>query len=170
MSVRKGAVFCAVFAFGVAAGMVFFEQILPILAPVVKMGISAAEHVATGVSSPVTALAIFAKNASVALLCVLTGKPTKGLFPATVCAINGVVIGFLGILLRDAGFPLWKYAVLLSPHGMIELPAIFASCALGMATKNVLERVRTLPLPLAALAVASAVETWVSPAVGKFIS
>lgn len=170
MSLKRSAAFCAVFFFGVAAGLVFYRQILPFFAPALKAGVDAAEYVATGVPSPVTALFIFAKNASVALLCTAAGRPTRGVLPVAVCVINGTVIGFLGALLRDAGFPLWKYTVLLSPHGVIELPAIFASCALGMAAKTVSERVRMLPLPLAALAVAAAVETWASPAVGKLLS
>lgn len=162
-SLKKPFLMCAaLFALGVAVGALPYARLLPRLLPALKLGMGAAEKIASS-GGLEAALIIFLKNASVAILCLLLGRPTRGLFPGLVCFINGCVVGFIGAVLSGfARVAWWRYAAALLPHGVVELPAIFLACAVGTAA---LERRRKLSLakyPLMMLAVAACIEVWVS--------
>jgi len=53
-----------------------------------------------------------------------------GIFPFLATVFNGYVIGFVSALAVEAGG--WETLLLLVPHGIFELPAIFISLGLGI--------------------------------------
>lgn len=166
---RSVFVWVFLFALGVAAGALLYRAFLPHMVPLLKLGARAAGEIG-GSGGLKTVLFIFLKNALVVLLCVLLGRVTKGVFPALVCLLNGVILGFLGaILARYGHVAWWKYAVALLPHGVIELAAVFLGCAIGVTALTRKEKLVLLKYPLAMLAVAACVETWVSAAIANRI-
>lgn len=113
---------------------------------------------------------ILVKNTIVAVLCVTLGNITKGIFPTIVCTANGIVLGFIGGLLCNLGdVSWWKYIIALSPHGVLELTAIFITCTIGIMSIRVKEKMRITLVPLSMLVVAAIIETWVSPIVASSI-
>lgn len=72
---------------------------------------------------------IFLKNLSVALICILTAKLSKGLMPGFIMLTNGMAIGLVGVILSVSGMSVISYVMGLLPHGIIELPALFLVCA-----------------------------------------
>lgn len=166
---RSVLVWVLLFALGAVAGAIAYSMILPWMMPLLKLGAKAAGEL----NSPgglKTVLFIFLKNALVVLLCVLLGRTTRGIFPAAVCFINGGVLGFLGaVLARYGNVAWWKYVIALSPHGIIELAAVFLGCAIGMAALTRREKLILLKYPLAMLAIAACIETWISTAIANRI-
>lgn len=165
-------VFLFAFVAGVVAGVVFGGRAAGFILPAVGFCAGLGEGIARGGTSaiPVFAL-IFAKNLSVAALCLWLARPTRGTVPAWVCLSNGFAIGVLGALLAAVDVPVWQYAALLAPHGVLELPALFLACTMGMVLEgSALSRLRKgFPLVAALLAASAAVEVWISPIVGKLL-
>lgn len=152
------------FAVGCVFGYVFHEQLLPSMAPSMEMGASINKYLGfSGLITLLTVTAILAKNSLVALLCVFMGKLSRGVFPLIVCLVNGTVIGVFGAILAKQGIEVWRFALALTPHGIVELPAIFIACALGMKQMELKERWKAFRTPFVLLAVAAAIETWISP-------
>ncbi|NHM28072.1 stage II sporulation protein M [Desulfofundulus sp. TPOSR] len=172
MRLKLFLVFAGLFFAGVFAGAVFEREFLQWLMPAIRYGLGIGEKMSSdsALNFPIFLL-IFAKNVSVAAMCISLARPSRGAVPAVVCASNGLVVGVLGALLAAKGIPPWYYAALLAPHGMIELPALFLACALGLTINgNVLARLRRgTPVVAGMFAVAAAVEVWVSPLVGKLL-
>lgn len=155
-----------VFAFGTVSGYVFYEQLLPQMVPIFEMGINVSDNLSSEGTPPYwLAVIIFTKNLSVALLCTLAGRATRGMFPTIVCTVNGAVIGFIAALFAATGVAVWKFALVLLPHGIFELSAIFAACAIGILAAGIREKMSMLRVPAALLGTAAVVETWISPVV-----
>lgn len=157
------------FALGTAAGALLYKTLLPHAVPLLKLGAKTAGEINS--SGGVKAAAfIFLKNALVVVLCVLLGRFTRGVFPAAVCFLNGGVLGFLGAVLANYGHVAWwRYAVALLPHGVVELPAVFLACAIGVAALNGREKLSLMKYPLAMLVAAACIEVWVSSAIANRI-
>ncbi|WP_027719146.1 stage II sporulation protein M [Desulfovirgula thermocuniculi] len=172
MRFRLALLFAGLFAAGVAAGAAFEKALIHHLMPAIRFGLGVGEKMASGGASDfLMFLLVFAKNLSVAALCICLAKPTRGIVPAWVCLANGLVVGTLGALLAARGVPPWQYAVLLAPHGVVELPALFLACALGLTLGGgVLVRLRRgIPIVAGMFAAAAALEVWVSPLVGRLL-
>lgn len=166
---RSAFIWPVVFALGAAAGVFACDEVLPHAVPVLKLGLGAAERL-NGTGGPTTALFIFSKNILVVLLCVLLGGITRGIYPAFICLINGCVVGLVGAVLSEyGGIAWWKYVIALLPHGIIELAAVFLGCAIGAAALTMKEKLVLLKYPIAMLAVAACVETWISTAIANRI-
>lgn len=151
---------------GVFAGFCFWREFLSLMLTLFEIGLGAGKTLkTTGAASFATAGFLFLKNLFVASLCIFLGRPTRGVFPVLVCILNGVIIGVVGGVLAYTGTAPWRFCVALAPHGALEIPAIFLSCAIGIRSKDIGERLANLKVPAALLLAAAAVETWVSPAV-----
>lgn len=172
MKFRFFLIFAGLFAAGVIAGAAFEKVLIPHLMPAIRIGLGVGEKMASGgASNFLMFLLVFAKNLSVGVLCICLARPTRGIVPAWVCLANGLVVGTLGALLSARGVPPWQYAALLAPHGVIELPALFLACALGLTLGGgILVRLRQgVPVVAGMFAAAAALEVWVSPLVGKLL-
>lgn len=163
----RSAAWAALFAAGVAAGAALVGVLLPLFAPALQamdQGMSQAR----ALSENALVAGIFLKNATVVLLVVLLGKPTRGIVPALVCLQNSLLIGALASALHGAqGLAWWRFALFLAPHGVFELPAIFLACAIGMLAWPTARRLRLALVPLGLLAVAAVVEVYVTPVLGS---
>jgi stage II sporulation protein M len=107
---------------------------------------------------------IFLKNLIVAVMCIALGYITRGIVPFLVCATNGVVVGAVTtlIVVHNAGSVLMVVSAIL-PHGIIELPAIFLACAIGITKKPLIEKFNLIQVPGILLLVAAIIETWITP-------
>ncbi|MGB9849123.1 MAG: stage II sporulation protein M [Moorellaceae bacterium] len=164
----RGAVFWAVlFAAGVAAGALFPNAFRRFVDETMRVGSALVGSTAN--SLPLWfAAGIFVKNCIVASVLMLAGRHSRGIFPAAVCFLNGVLVGTVGCILhRNLGLSPWSFAIALAPHGSAELPAVFLSAAVGMSPLTVREKARLAWLPVAMLAAAAVLETWISPLVAS---
>lgn len=86
--------------------------------------------------------------------------------PVIVLVVNGAVLSLAVVMLHRVGVPAAALAAGLAPHGVFEFAALIAACGYSLAGKgDGRERLAFFGravLPL--LAVAAAVETYVSPA------
>lgn len=107
------------------------------------------------------------------LLRLLTWRPPWAgrLLPLAVLALNGVVLAGVCAHLHASGVGARLLAAGLLPHGVPELSALFLACGAGAADVAADEKkdlfLRAV-LPL--LAVAAALEAWVTPAVMELAS
>lgn len=135
---------------------------MPHMVSLIDVGLRASGRLSAG-SGIEAALFIFMKNLSVVFLCALLGRGTRGTFPALVCFINGGILGFLGAVMRAyGGVSWWRYVAVLSPHGVLELAAVFAACTIGLLAASVKEKLCLLKIPFAMLVAAACLEVWVS--------
>lgn len=77
-------------------------------------------------------LFIFLNNAIKSIVIVFLGL-LLGIFPVLFLLINGMVIGFMLLLMHDHGVNVADvvlYGIL--PHGILELPAVIIACAYGL--------------------------------------
>ncbi|ACX51938.1 protein of unknown function DUF95 transmembrane [Ammonifex degensii KC4] len=164
--------FAALFFLGCLAGSVFPHLFARFLTRVVADTFEAVGHLErlSGTALlPVFLLTfVYLKNFLVAALCFLGARPTRGIFPGVVCLVNGLVLGWLGAVLAEAGVSPWRYAGALAPHGVVELPAVFAASALGMARTGGGATRQFAPVACALL-VAACIEVFVSPHVAKVV-
>ena len=79
---------------------------------------------------PLASAGITANNISVSILVYALGI-VGGLGTALLLAINGLLLGVIGIVCHDAGMSLalWSFV---APHGTLELPAIFIAGGAGL--------------------------------------
>jgi uncharacterized membrane protein SpoIIM required for sporulation len=79
---------------------------------------------------PLASAGITANNLSVSILAYASGI-TAGLFTFYIMAMNGLLLGVLGIVCHRAGMSLalWSFV---APHGTLELPAIFVAGGAGL--------------------------------------
>ncbi len=85
-------------------------------------------------SPPMMMLGIFANNAVGALIAILFGL-FAGLFPLFFMVSNGLVIGImLELIVGKIGLAggVTVFAAGILPHGVLELPAVFISAAMGL--------------------------------------
>jgi len=119
----------------------------------------------TAFSKPfVLMIIIFLKNLSVALICFITAKLSKGFIPGFIMLMNGIVIGMLGTLVSNLGMPVMSFVMGILPHGIVELPALFLACAIGMFGISK-ESWRIASVPLLMLLVAAGIESYITPLV-----
>ncbi|WP_456368814.1 stage II sporulation protein M [Geoglobus sp.] len=104
-----------------------------------------------------------------------------GVAPVIFVVLNGVIIGVVvGVISPEFG--LYRTAMMLIPHGVLEIPAVLLSCSYGLElgiyawrryrgedvdlSRVLLEYIaRFAKLPLPVLLVAALIETYVTPAV-----
>jgi uncharacterized membrane protein SpoIIM required for sporulation len=81
-------------------------------------------------TEPIASSSIMMNNLSVSLSAV-TGGVTVGLYTIYLLMFNGLLIGAVGALVgqNDLSYPFWAFV---SPHGALELPAIFFSGGAGL--------------------------------------
>jgi len=105
---------------------------------------------------------IFLKNLSVALICFITAKLSKGFIPGFIMLMNGIVIGMFGTLVSNSGMPVMSFVMGILPHGVVELPALFLACAIGMFGISK-ESWRIARIPFLMLLVAAGIESYITP-------
>jgi stage II sporulation protein M len=104
------------------------------------------------------------KNGLVGLLCVLTGRITWGAYPFLVIMVNSVLLGCMALLLNDVqGVSALSFFAGIAPHGIVEIFAICLSCALGMRSGKMREKLVMFAKPFGLLLIAAAIETFISP-------
>ena len=119
----------------------------------------------TAFSKPfVLMIIIFLKNLSVALICFVTAKLSKGFIPGFIMLMNGIVIGMLGTLVSNLGMPVMSFIMGILPHGIVELPALFLACAIGMFGISQ-ESWGIARIPFLMLLVAAGIESYITPLV-----
>jgi len=118
----------AVFFLGIAAGTLFPARFIQVME-------SFRDFVQSfrGRSTAALILMIFLKNSSSALLSVLVGA-LFGIVPLFAAAVNGVLIGV--VFSSGVGKSIPETILLLVPHGIFELPAIFISWGSGIWLGN----------------------------------
>ncbi len=165
-SIKKSWIWAIVFIIGIIVGVVSHKLLLPHLLPVMlqifdyKDNTSIAKVVAT--NPFLFTIAIFLKNLSVAMMCFLTAKLSKGLVPGFIMFVNGIIIGFAITILNVSGIPMKSIVMAILPHGIIELPALFLFCAIGMYGLNK-ESWRIAGVPILMLFIAAGVESYITP-------
>lgn len=55
-----------------------------------------------------------------------------GVLPVLFLLVNGMVLGYLYILLQSENISVWQLVIGILPHGIIEIPVIIIACAYGM--------------------------------------
>ena len=132
----KSWIWAVILAIGIIIGIVGYQLLVPIILPGIKQTFEYINQTATAktaFSKPlVLMIIIFLKNLSVALICFITAKLSKGFIPGFIMLMNGIVIGMLGTLVSNLGMPVMSFIMGILPHGIVELPALFLACAIGM--------------------------------------
>ena len=82
--------------------------------------------------------------------------------PGFIMLMNGIVIGMLGTLASNLGMPVISFIMGVLPHGIVELPALFLICAIGMFGIN-RESCRVTSVPVLMLLVAAGIESYITP-------
>lgn len=141
---------------------------MPVMLPAIHQTvdyIDNAEITKNAFSKPFSLMIIiFLKNLSVALICIFTAKLSKGLMPGFIILTNGIAIGLVGMILGISGMPVMSYVMGLLPHGIVELPALFLACAIGMYGLSE-ESWRIASVPALMLLVAAGIESYITPLV-----
>ncbi len=80
--------------------------------------------------SVVIFLVIFVNNAVKSLISMLLGL-FLGIVPITFVVFNGFILGMVsGVASKDVG--IWRVALMLIPHGVLEIPAVLIACSYGL--------------------------------------
>lgn len=160
---RKAALFWVLFLAGIVLGGLFYREILYQMDFVIDAAVSAGTALQ---NSPFVFTGIFLKNALVGALCVVLGRPSKGVFPAAVCLFNGMVVGSVVFSFdRLCGVAAWRTVLALAPHGVPEVSGLALACAAGTNPQGVTGRFGAARGAFTLFLVAAAVEAWVSPLV-----
>ncbi|MEB3851952.1 MAG: stage II sporulation protein M [Desulfurococcales archaeon] len=122
-----------------------------------------------------TMVSIFLHNLSVALLVYALSIIIVGL---ALVAFNGYIVGTVVVAALHRGLSLSQVAAALIPHGVVELPAVLLASALGLQAHGALrgkpgliaETARRLWVVVVLLAVAAAIETYVTPAIAAGVA
>lgn len=162
-----------IFTIGVILGAIFCEQIGAIIAPLVL-------PIADNVNSTMdekqlssSSLFIFyiLKNSIIALICLLTARITLGIYPLLILMVYSLFIGCLAGLFKNfQEISYLAFTVAIAPHGFIEIFSICLTCAIGMYSLKIHEKLKMFTLPLGLLVIAAAIEVYISPlVVAKFL-
>lgn len=159
------------FILGIVLGIVCYQYISPMLTPFVFSVLDSSAEI-TSEASPLGWLSFYIfKNGLVGLLCVLTGRITRGIYPLMVIMINSVLVGSMALLVNDiAGVSVLSFFLGIAPHGFVEIFAICLSCAIGMQPGKLKEKLIKFTKPLGLLVVAAIIETFVSPLVVAYFA
>lgn len=163
--------YSAVFVIFLAVGYMLHYRVLAVLMPSVNASVAAVGAVEkVGGNLPaILALAIFIKNALVAVLVLIFGKRLFGAFPAFVLAVNALVLGAVYGDTVSSGTSWSEAALYFVPHGVIEIPALVAACVLtvrGTLKERLSNGFKYLAVPLA---LAALVEVYVTPALLEIV-
>ena len=158
------------FAAGIGAGAMFYQEISPSLIPMIEDMFSSMVIDREGqLFSPSTlTMIIFSKNLLVAVICFLSARITRGILPGLALLYNGVIVGALAVLMHINGVSYLLFALCLLPHGIFELPALFLACAIGMRGVNK-AGVKAFMLPVVMLLLAAGVEVFITPLVSQAV-
>jgi stage II sporulation protein M len=153
-----------IFAVGIVAGSLCSAKLFMCLKELFSIAEKLPLSGTNGTNDFLMCGTIFLKNLLVVVMCVALGYLTRGMVPFLVCATNGVIIGAVCTLLvtHNAGSVLMVLSAIL-PHGIIELPAIFLACAIGITKKPLIEKFNLIQMPGILLLVAAVIETWITP-------
>lgn len=163
-SLPRMKIWIGLFIAGIVAGVVAYDTITPLLTPLFEITYAIVGNISfKEINKIVTILAIFAKNALIALLCILTARLTFGIYPGLIVALNGLLIGYVGVMLVSGG-GLTALQVFggIAPHGVLELFGIFLACAIGFAKYPMKEKFRYSALVWIALFGAAVIEATIT--------
>ena len=163
-AIKQSWIWALFFAAGIVLGMVYFDKLSQALLPIVFDTFDAVLLDSQGEPRPPfsLAIAIFLNNSFVAAICFISAKVTRGLLPGFILLFNGVVIGVLAVLTNTLGVSLGQFLIMLIPHGIFELPALFIACAIGWRGLNK-ETLYSMWFPIAMLFFAALVEVYFTP-------
>lgn len=162
----KSWIWAAILAIGIIIGVIGYQLLIPIILPSIQQTFEYIDKTAAtenAFGKPFSLMIIiFLKNLSVALICFITAKLSKGFIPGFIMLMNGIVIGMLGVLVTNSGMPVMSFIMGVLPHGIVELPALFLATAIGMFGISQ-ESWRTASIPFLMLLVAAGIESYITP-------
>ncbi len=113
------------FTIGFLIGSIVADDIAPVLMPVLKEAIL--EEDVTSID----AFNIMFHNLNTAII-TIAASVIFGIYAIISIITNGFVLGFMAGYTVKSVNALILYLVLIVPHGIIEIPALFCSCASGI--------------------------------------
>lgn len=162
----KSWIWAAILAIGIIIGVIGYQLLIPIILPGIQQTFEYIDKTAAtenAFGKPfLLMIIIFLKNLSVALICFITAKLSKGFIPGFIMMMNGMVIGMLGVLVTNSGMPVMSFIMGVLPHGIVELPALFLASAIGMFGIS-RESWRIAGIPFLLLLVAAGIESYITP-------
>ena len=114
-----------IFIIGMIIAWVFSDAIAPVFLPILQ------EALLEDNGSSLDAFSILYHNLNSAIT-TFAFSIFFGIYPIISSFINGFAIGFLGGLTVKTPFDLLLFLVLILPHGVLEIPAIFCECTSGI--------------------------------------
>jgi uncharacterized membrane protein SpoIIM required for sporulation len=112
------------FIIGLAIGWIMADDIAPVLMPILKEAL-------VGEDNSIDAFYILSHNLQASVITVLASI-FFGIYPFISISANGFVIGFMGGYTAKSMNELAMYLILIIPHGILEVPALFTSAASGI--------------------------------------
>ena len=162
----KSWIWAAILAIGIIIGVIGYQLVIPIILPSIQQTFEYIDKTAAtenAFGKPFSLMIIiFLKNLSVALICFITAKWSKGFIPGFIMLMNGMVIGMLGVLVTNSGMPVMSFIMGVLPHGIVELPALFLASAIGMFGIRQ-DSWRIASIPFLMLLVAAGIESYITP-------
>ena len=113
------------FTLGLIISWIFADKIAPFFLPILQ------ESLLEDNALSLDALNILYHNLSSALITLLLSV-FFGIYPLLTAFLNGFAVGFLGGYIVKTPETLILFLVLIIPHGIIEIPAIFCECTSGV--------------------------------------
>lgn len=113
------------FIIGMIVGWITADDVASVLMPILK------EALLEGNESSIDAFYIMSHNITTSITVVLLSI-FFGIFAIVSITVNGFVIGFMGGYTVKSFNDLLLYLILIVPHGIIEIPALFMSSASGI--------------------------------------
>ena len=165
-TIKKSWIWAVILTVGIIVGIIGYKLFVPVFMPAILQTvdyIDKTEVAKTAFSKPFSLMIIiFLKNLSVAIICFFSAKISKGLMPGFIMLVNGIAIGLVGVMLSFSGMSVMSYVMGLIPHGIVELPALFLVCAIGMYGVNK-ESWRLTSVPALMLLMAAGIESYITP-------
>lgn len=112
------------FIISMAIGWIMADDIAPVLMPILKEAL-------VGKNNSIDAFYILSHNLQASVITVLASI-LFGIYPFISISANGFVIGFMGGYTVKSINDLAMYLILIIPHGILEIPALFTSAASGI--------------------------------------
>ena len=113
------------FFLGMIIACVFSDAIAPVFLPILR------ESLLENNTSSLDAFSILHHNLNSAVITIIYSL-FFGIYPLISSFINGFAIGFLGGFTVKTPLNLVFLLVLILPHGILEIPAIFSECTSGI--------------------------------------
>lgn len=177
-----------IFVLGFIIGCIFSDKIAPFLMPLLK------EAMGVDNASSIDALDIMIHNETTAIM-VFFGSIIFGIYSIASMFVNGFVMGFLAGYTIKSTYTLIMFLALIVPHGIIEIPAFFCSCASGILLflfifrvikdkiykntlkeayennkKNLKHAIVLILMAIVLFAVAALIEGFITPHIGNIVS